>query len=304
MVQASQAEKNRTAAATKYKKQDKNDLPQVGNTLAPRYQHQQREQNNRVYIGGLTDNLGTLSQQDIREWFSPFGSIDAIELPKDTYTGKNKGHSIVEFQNHSEAKMAAQTMNDFEVMPGQKLKVSILQDGPKDSHTGDRNNKEEDLGEDTTNTYLHTAKDRTILMQKLMGKKDSDLIAEANEKKAKEAESNVAVDPLAAIIQTAPSNCLLFQNLFEPMNIDLKKDPSFFIDIKDQVMQVCQEFGKVDKIFVEQRSDGHVWVRFGEADLKGATKTVEALHMQFFDSRQIRVAYISESAYNNKYKER
>ena len=62
--------------------------------------------------------MGNLTQQDIREWFSPFGSIDAIELPKDPYTGQNKGHSIVEFSHHSEAKMAAQTMNDFEVMPG------------------------------------------------------------------------------------------------------------------------------------------------------------------------------------------
>ena len=124
-------------------------------------------------------------------------------------------------------------MNDFEVMPGQKLKVSILQDGPKDHQNGDRSHKEEDLGEDTTNTYLHSAKDRTLLMQKLMGKKEADLVAEANATQAKAAESDVKVDPLAAIIQTTPSHCLLFQNLFEPTTVDLKKEPSFFIDIKD-----------------------------------------------------------------------
>ena len=71
-------------------------------------------------------------------------------------------------------------MNDFEVMPGQKLKVSILQDGPKDFTIKDGGNKEEDLGEDTTNTYLHSAKDRALLMQKLMGQKDSNLSKEAN----------------------------------------------------------------------------------------------------------------------------
>lgn len=72
-------------------------MPSVGNTLAPSYRHYHREQNNRVYIGGLTGSLATLGVVDIREFFSPFGNIDAIELPKDPFTGKNKGHSIVEF---------------------------------------------------------------------------------------------------------------------------------------------------------------------------------------------------------------
>jgi len=51
-------------------------------------------------------------------------------------------------------------MNGFELMHGQKLKVNILTDVAK----GDPNHKEEDLGEDTTNTYLHSAQDRTALM--------------------------------------------------------------------------------------------------------------------------------------------
>ena len=37
MINASQAGKNRAAAANKYKKTDKNDIPSLGNTLAPRY---------------------------------------------------------------------------------------------------------------------------------------------------------------------------------------------------------------------------------------------------------------------------
>ena len=95
---------------------DKNDIPSLGNTLAPRYQHAQREQNNRIYIGGLIGPLATLTQQDIRQFFSPFGQIDAIELPKDPYSGNNRGHSIVEFSSHKEARIAAQSMNGFEVM--------------------------------------------------------------------------------------------------------------------------------------------------------------------------------------------
>jgi hypothetical protein len=43
---------------------------------------------------------------------------------------------------------------------------------------------------------------------------------------------------------------------------DLMKDPAFFIDIKEQVYDVCSEMGKVEKVWVEQNSTGNVWVKF------------------------------------------
>ena len=48
-----------------------------------------------------------------------------------------------------------------------------------------------------------------------------------------------------------PSNCLLLNNMFDPAAADLKKDPAFFIDIKEQVEDVCRELGKVEKVWVE-----------------------------------------------------
>ena len=63
-------------------------------------------------------------------------------------------------------------------MPGHKLKVNILTDGPRYNNNnegqagGNNQKKEEDLGEDTTNTYLHSAQDRTALMQKLSRNQD------------------------------------------------------------------------------------------------------------------------------------
>ena len=162
-------------------------------------------------------------------------------------------------------------MNNFEVMEGQKLKVSILQDGPKD--TVKEGHKEEDLGEDTTNTYLHSAKDRAQLMQKLMGQKESDILADQNAQKQQQAAATRKMENSENIYQSTPSICLLFVNLFDPTIVDLKKDPSFFIDIKEQVIQVCGDFGKVEKVFVEQRSEGRVWIKFQENDIKGATET-------------------------------
>jgi hypothetical protein len=39
--------------------------------------------------------------------------------------------------------------------------------------------------------------------------------------------------PLDSLIQYSQSHCLIFINLFDPTQVDLKKDPSFFIDIKE-----------------------------------------------------------------------
>jgi len=39
--------------------------------------------------------------------------------------------------------------------------------------------------------------------------------------------------------------------MFDPAQVDLKKDPAFFIDIKEQVEDVCRELGKVEKVWVE-----------------------------------------------------
>jgi len=52
-------------------------------------------------------------------------------------------------------------------------------------------------------------------------------------------------------VQAQPSDCLLFTNMFEVKQVDLRKDPSFFIDIKDQVIQAGNSFGPVDKVYIE-----------------------------------------------------
>ena len=58
--------------------------------------------------------------------------------------------------------------------------------------------------------------------------------------------------------------------MFDPVGIDLRRDPAFFLDIKEQVEEVCKELGKVEKVWVEQNSTGNVWVKFNKGDIAGA----------------------------------
>lgn len=84
----------------------------------------------------------------------------------------------------------------------------------------------------------------------------------------------------------------------------MRKDPTFFMDIKEQVISVCSEFGKVERIYVEQNSDGHVWVMFRAEDIQAAVKTQSTLDSQLFDGNQIRVLFVSEADLMAKVKER
>lgn len=48
-------------------------------------------------------------------------------MPRDHITGRNKGHAVIEFKRHRDAKNAVKEMNGFDIN-GKKLKVSIVTD--------------------------------------------------------------------------------------------------------------------------------------------------------------------------------
>mmetsp|Transcript_44267 Transcript_44267/g.42969 ORF Transcript_44267/g.42969 Transcript_44267/m.42969 type:complete len:274 (+) Transcript_44267:519-1340(+) len=237
MIQASQAEKNRAAAASKFKKEQ---------DRGPGYSQKtekKKEENNKVYVGGVLDVLPNVCESEIRQWFNPFGEIEGIELPKDQATGKIKGHAIVEFRKHRDAKTAVKQMDGFTIND-KKLKASIL------TETVNRqmqNQKEGyDLEDDSANQYIHSQQSRALLMQKLMRETPSQ---DSGQAIMSHNFNNQPVMP--SYIQNMPTSCLLINNMFDPNQVDLKKEPAFFIDIKDTVMDVCSELGKVEKAWVE-----------------------------------------------------
>merc|ERR1719409_2637468 len=93
-VQPSQAEKNRAAQAAK----------------AAIHYSAPRETPLRLYVGGLTDSLANISEEELKKLFSPFGEIEFIDLHRDPYTNKCKGFAFVQFKNASEAREAMTAM--------------------------------------------------------------------------------------------------------------------------------------------------------------------------------------------------
>ena len=85
-----------------------------------------------------------------------------------------------------------------------------------------------------------------------------------------------------------------------------RMDFNFFADIKDQVMQICEDKGIVDRIFVEKQStNGSVWIRFRgqpEEAIDSAKAIVEMLNDRQFDDRPIQAKFVPDSLFYAKVK--
>ena len=77
MIQASQAEKNRAATASKFKKdQDKFGVP--SNAKA---QKKGSDENNQVYVGGLVDVLNAVTESEIRQVSHLYSQLFSGSIP-------------------------------------------------------------------------------------------------------------------------------------------------------------------------------------------------------------------------------
>jgi len=67
----------------------------------------------KISVGGLTDQLADISNQDLKQLFDPFGEIDLVEIQKDPISGKTKGYAFIQFKNSADARAAIQKMDNF-----------------------------------------------------------------------------------------------------------------------------------------------------------------------------------------------
>ena len=125
-IVSSRAEKNRLAMAEKMKKEQlRNQNNNMGyNIVKYASSKEQIDVNDapmKIYVGGLTENLAYITEDDLRNIFN-FGDIDSIELHKDPISGKSKGYAFIQFHRGSKAREAIKAMNGFSYN-GKCLKV-------------------------------------------------------------------------------------------------------------------------------------------------------------------------------------
>ena len=78
---------------------------------------------NKIYVGNLSYNI---EEQDLRGFFSSFGDITEVFIPKDRETGKGRGFAFVTFENQAQAQEAVKT--NGQELAGRALKVNIAKE--------------------------------------------------------------------------------------------------------------------------------------------------------------------------------
>jgi len=56
-----------------------------------------------------------VTEDEVRDYFKGYGTIDDIEIPRDHITQRAKGYILVEFSKAKEAKEAVDLLNGFEI---------------------------------------------------------------------------------------------------------------------------------------------------------------------------------------------
>ncbi|XP_034028576.1 RNA-binding protein 39b isoform X1 [Thalassophryne amazonica] len=280
IVQASQAEKNRAAAAA-------NNL-QKGSS-GPM----------RLYVGSLHFNI---TEEMLRGIFEPFGKIEGIQLMMDSETGRSKGYGFISFADAECAKKALEQLNGFE-LAGRPMKVGHVTER-SDSSTASSFLDNDEL--ERTGIDLGTT-GRLQLMARLA--EGTGLKIPPAAQQALQMTGSISFGNMAApsVPTPAPSqalnlpsqplatHCLQLSNLFNPQS---ENDPSWAIEIQDDVIEECNKHGGVVHIYVDKNStQGNVYVKC--PSIPAAMATVNALHGRWFAGKMITAAYVPLPTYHN-----
>ena len=88
--------------------------------------------NNKIYVGNLNYNT---SEDDLRNSFSEYGTIESVNIITDRFSGQSKGFGFIEMSDADEAKRAIDAMDQQE-LGGRSLKVN---EAKEKSHNDRRN---------------------------------------------------------------------------------------------------------------------------------------------------------------------
>ncbi|MGR3293846.1 MAG: RNA recognition motif domain-containing protein [Candidatus Scalindua sp.] len=73
-----------------------------------------------IYVGNLSYEV---TEDEIRDIFSPHGEISSLSIIKDKYSGQSKGFAFIEMPTQAEAEEAIKALNESE-LKGRNIKVN------------------------------------------------------------------------------------------------------------------------------------------------------------------------------------
>ncbi|KAM7401493.1 hypothetical protein PAMP_016802 [Pampus punctatissimus] len=282
IVQASQAEKNRAAAAATAKNLQKG-------TSGPM----------RLYIGSLHFNI---TEEMLRGIFEPFGRIESIQLMMDSETGHSKGYGFITFADADCAKKALDQLNGFE-LAGRPMKVGHVTEWA-DASTATSFLDSDEL--ERTGIDLGTTR-RLQLMARLA--EGTGLQIPPAAQQALQMSGAIAIGAMAAVSaamnpalnmnslnlpsQPFATHCFQLTNMFTNSE-DL---PGWETDIQHDVIEECNKHGGIVHIYIDKNSaEGNVYVKC--PSIPAAMAAVNALHGRYFAGQVITAAFVPLPVYH------
>lgn len=80
-----------------------------------------------IYVGQLPYSV---TEEELREMFLPYGEIASMNLIMDRYTGQSKGFGFIEMPNNSEADQAIKALNKT-IFKDREIKVNQAEERRK-----------------------------------------------------------------------------------------------------------------------------------------------------------------------------
>jgi RNA recognition motif-containing protein len=81
----------------------------------------------KLFVAGLPFDV---DDQELREMFEAYGTVDSAKVITDRETGKSRGFGFVEFPTDAEAEAAIKALNGGS-LEGRELTVKVAEDRPK-----------------------------------------------------------------------------------------------------------------------------------------------------------------------------
>lgn len=240
-----------------------------------------------------------VTEEDMRGIFKPFGDFEAFVM--------GSQECWITFQVHTDAQDAMSSMQAFQLV-GQELQI-ILQSvgvpvvltpiGEKPFAENMDLKLDSDFGATGTgSTAIHN---RLEIMQKLMaarplGSSQAQVLlgfgGERPPMGAALAASSAA--PPVPKPGSSTSRTLLLQNMYTPGSVDLKRDPKFYEDIREDTREECSKFGKVLQVTVDPRGAvGLIYVLFESPHHRLAGEL--ALNGRWFEGKKILASNIDDT---------
>ncbi len=87
-----------------------------------------------IYVGNLSYDA---TDDELQKAFEKSGTVESVNVIRDTYDGRSKGFGFVEMPNQDEGKKAIQELDGTDFM-GRTLKVNEARPKPKRNQSRDR----------------------------------------------------------------------------------------------------------------------------------------------------------------------